>query len=119
MIAENGALLAESRFLNCFDRRAVVRVLEGSCPDFRGLHINLFEPVGCDECTEGYKGRTGIYQVMPMTDDIAAIVLQGGNAMDIADAAQKIGINDLRQSALLKAAQGTTSLAEINRVTKD
>ncbi|WP_313174505.1 type IV-A pilus assembly ATPase PilB [Stenotrophomonas sp.] len=81
--------------------------------------INLFEPVGCDECTEGYKGRTGIYQVMPMTDDIAAIVLQGGNAMDIADAAQKIGINDLRQSALLKAAQGTTSLAEINRVTKD
>jgi len=81
--------------------------------------INLFEPVGCDECTEGYKGRTGIYQVMPMTDDIAAIVLQGGNAMDIADAAQKIGINDLRQSALIKAAQGTTSLAEINRVTKD
>ena len=81
--------------------------------------INLFEPVGCDECTEGYKGRTGIYQVMPMTDDIASIVLQGGNAMDIADAAQKIGINDLRQSALIKAAQGTTSLAEINRVTKD
>ncbi len=81
--------------------------------------VNLFEPVGCDECTEGYKGRTGIYQVMPMTDDIAAIVLQGGNAMDIAEAAQKIGINDLRQSALIKAAQGTTSLAEINRVTKD
>ena len=81
--------------------------------------INLYEPVGCDECTEGYKGRTGIYQVMPMTDDIAAIVLQGGNAMDIADAAQKIGVNDLRQSALLKASQGITSLAEINRVTKD
>ncbi|MGR4894269.1 type IV-A pilus assembly ATPase PilB [Stenotrophomonas sp. LARHCG68] len=81
--------------------------------------IQLFEPVGCDECTEGYKGRTGIYQVMPMTDEIAAIVLQGGNAMDIADAAQKIGVNDLRQSALLKAAQGVTSLAEINRVTKD
>lgn len=81
--------------------------------------VNLYEPVGCDECTEGYKGRTGIYQVMPMTDDIAAIVLQGGNAMDIADAAQKIGVNDLRQSALLKASQGITSLAEINRVTKD
>ncbi len=81
--------------------------------------VQLFEPVGCDECTEGYKGRTGIYQVMPMTDEIAAIVLQGGNAMDIADAAQKIGVNDLRQSALLKASQGITSLAEINRVTKD
>ncbi|MGE8281692.1 MAG: type IV-A pilus assembly ATPase PilB [Stenotrophomonas sp.] len=83
----------------------------------KGIH--LYEAVGCDECTEGYKGRTGIYQVMPMTDEIAAIVLQGGNAMDIADAAQKIGVNDLRQSALLKASQGITSLAEINRVTKD
>ncbi len=81
--------------------------------------IQLHEPVGCEECTEGYKGRTGIYQVMPMTDDIATIVLQGGNALDIAEAAQKIGVNDLRQSALLKAAQGITSLTEINRVTKD
>ena len=81
--------------------------------------IQLFEAVGCDECTEGYKGRTGIYQVMPMNDEIAAIVLQGGNAMDIAEAAQKIGVKDLRQSALLKARNGITSLAEINRVTKD
>jgi type IV pilus assembly protein PilB len=81
--------------------------------------IQLYEAVGCDECTEGYKGRTGIYQVMPMNDEIAAIVLQGGNAMDIAQAAQKIGVKDLRQSALLKARAGITSLAEINRVTKD
>jgi type IV pilus assembly protein PilB len=81
--------------------------------------IQLYESVGCDECTEGYKGRTGIYQVMPMNDEIAAIVLQGGNAMDIAQAAQKIGVKDLRQSALLKARNGITSLAEINRVTKD
>ncbi|WP_420009198.1 type IV-A pilus assembly ATPase PilB [Xanthomonas sacchari] len=81
--------------------------------------VQLYEAVGCDECTEGYKGRTGIYQVMPMNDEIAAIVLQGGNAMDIASAAQKIGVKDLRQSALLKARNGITSLAEINRVTKD
>ncbi|WP_045727013.1 type IV-A pilus assembly ATPase PilB [Xanthomonas sp. GPE 39] len=81
--------------------------------------VQLYEPVGCEECTEGYKGRTGIYQVMPMNDEIAAIVLQGGNAMDIATAAQKIGVKDLRQSALLKARNGITSLAEINRVTKD
>ncbi len=81
--------------------------------------ITLFEAVGCDECTEGYKGRVGIYQVMPMTDEIAAIVLAGGNAMDIADAAQKIGISDLRQSALKKAAAGITTLAEVNRVTTD
>ena len=81
--------------------------------------IQMYEVVGCDECTEGYKGRTGIYQVMPMNDEIAAIVLQGGNAMDIAEAAQKIGVKDLRQSALLKARTGINSLAEINRVTKD
>ncbi|HFF6002255.1 TPA: type IV-A pilus assembly ATPase PilB [Stenotrophomonas maltophilia] len=81
--------------------------------------IELYEAVGCDECTEGYKGRTGVYQVMPMTDEIATIVLAGGNALQIAEAAQQIGVNDLRQSALKKAAAGITSLAEINRVTKD
>ncbi|MGN0862090.1 MAG: type IV-A pilus assembly ATPase PilB [Stenotrophomonas koreensis] len=81
--------------------------------------ITLYEAVGCDECTEGYKGRVGIYQVMPMTDEIAAIVLDGGNAMDIAEAAQKIGVSDLRQSALRKAASGITTLAEVNRVTTD
>lgn len=81
--------------------------------------IELYEAVGCDDCTEGYKGRTGIYQVMPMTDEIATIVLAGGNALQIAEAAQAIGVNDLRQSALVKASKGVTSLAEINRVTKD
>lgn len=81
--------------------------------------ITLFEPVGCPDCTEGYKGRTGIYQVMPMTEEIQSIILEGGNAMQIAEAAQRSGIRDLRQSALMKARNGVTSLAEINRVTKD
>jgi len=81
--------------------------------------MEIYEAVGCDECSHGYKGRTGIYQVMPMTDEIADIVLKGGSAMDIAEVGQRIGIRDLRQSALLKAAQGLTSLVEINRVTKD
>lgn len=81
--------------------------------------ITLYEAVGCEECTEGYKGRTGIYQVMPMSEEISVIVLAGGNAIQIAEAAQRAGVNDLRQSALVKAAAGTTSLAEINRVTKD
>ncbi|MGY0343208.1 type IV-A pilus assembly ATPase PilB [Xylella fastidiosa] len=81
--------------------------------------LELYEPVGCDECTEGYKGRTGIYQVMPITEGISSIILAGGNALQIAEEAQRIGINDLRQSALLKVAQGITGLAEINRVTKD
>lgn len=81
--------------------------------------MNLYEAVGCEECNEGYKGRTGIYQVMPLTEEIQAIILQGGNAMQIAAAAERSGINDLRKSALLKARNGVTSLAEINRVTKD
>jgi type IV pilus assembly protein PilB len=81
--------------------------------------FTLYEAVGCDECNEGYKGRTGIYQVMPLTEEIQAIILQGGNAMQIAEAAERSGINDLRKSALLKARNGVTSLAEINRVTKD
>jgi type IV pilus assembly protein PilB len=81
--------------------------------------ITLYEAVGCDECNEGYKGRTGIYQVMPLTEEIQAIILQGGNAMQIAAAALASGIPDLRKSALKKARNGVTSLAEINRVTKD
>ncbi len=83
----------------------------------RGLH--LYEAVGCSDCNEGYKGRLGIYQVMPLTEQIQKIVLEGGNAIQIAEAAQREGIRDLRQSALLKAKNGATSLAEINRVTKE
>jgi type IV pilus assembly protein PilB len=81
--------------------------------------MKIYEAVGCPDCTEGYKGRTGIYQVMPMTEEIQAIVLEGGNAMKIAEAAQRSGVRDLRQSALLKVKNGVTSLSEINRVTKD
>jgi len=81
--------------------------------------FSVFEAVGCDECTEGYKGRVGIYQVMPMSDEIATIILEGGGAIQIAEAAQRSGIRDLRHSALWKVKQGLTSLAEINRVTKD
>ena len=83
----------------------------------RGLH--LYEAVGCPDCNDGYKGRLGIYQVMPMTEEIQKIVLEGGNAIEIAAAALRDGIRDLRGSALLKAKNGLTSLAEINRVTKE
>ena len=92
---------------------------EGFTQEQLDAGIDLYEAVGCDECTEGYKGRTGIYQVMPMTDEISTIILAGGNALQIAEAAQAIKVNDLRQSALKKAGAGVTSLAEINRVTKD
>ena len=81
--------------------------------------VQLFEAVGCDRCTEGYKGRTGIYQVMPMSEEIQKIVLEGGNALQIAEAAKASGVYDLRQSAIRKCCSGVTSLAEINRVTND
>ena len=81
--------------------------------------LQIYEAVGCSGCNEGYKGRTGIYQVMPMTEEIQKIILEGGSALQIAAEARRIGINDLRASALLKVKQGILSLSEINRVTKD
>jgi type IV pilus assembly protein PilB len=81
--------------------------------------LTIYEAVGCQDCNEGYKGRLGIYQVMPMVEDIQKIVLEGGNALQIAEVARRLGINDLRASALLKVKAGVTSLAEIDRVTKD
>jgi type IV pilus assembly protein PilB len=81
--------------------------------------LKVYKPVGCDQCDKGYKGRVGIYQVMPVSDEMSRIIMQGGNAIDLADQAQKEGINDLRQSGLLKVKQGVTSLEEVNRVTKE
>ncbi len=81
--------------------------------------LELYKAVGCAQCTGGYKGRVGIYQVMPISEDMGRIIMEGGNAINIADQALKEGINDLRRSALLKVMQGVTSLTEANRVTKD
>jgi type IV pilus assembly protein PilB len=79
--------------------------------------LGLFSQVGCDACNEGYKGRLGIYEVVPITDGISRIIMQDGNSIEIADQARKEGFNSLRQSALLKVANGLTSLEEANRVT--
>lgn len=79
--------------------------------------MKLFKPVGCEYCTGGYKGRVGIYEVMPISTLIAEKIMAGENSLEIAKQAQREGINNLRQSGLAKAAAGLTSLAEINRVT--
>ena len=84
-----------------------------------GLKIYAHNPDGCDQCTGGYKGRVGIYQVMPISDEMSRIIMDGGNAIQLADQAQKDGVADLRTSGLRKVKQGLTSLEEINRVTKD
>lgn len=80
--------------------------------------ITIYKPVGCDNCTNGYKGRVGIYEVMPVSPKMADIIMQGGNSLDISKQAQLDGVNNLRQSGLIKAAAGLTSLAEVNRVTQ-
>ncbi|GAA6166285.1 type IV-A pilus assembly ATPase PilB [Sessilibacter corallicola] len=81
--------------------------------------IELYHPVGCANCNNGYKGRVGVYEVVRITDSISRIIMEGGNAIQIADQARKEGFNNLRISALRKAAFGVTSLEEANRVTKD
>ncbi|MEJ2141716.1 MAG: ATPase, T2SS/T4P/T4SS family, partial [Gammaproteobacteria bacterium] len=81
--------------------------------------LKIYGPKGCDQCNEGYKGRVGIYQVMPVTEAIGKIIMEGGNDMDIANQAEKEGVPDLRQSGLKKVKDGLTSLEEVNRVTKE
>ncbi|HRY00582.1 MAG: type IV-A pilus assembly ATPase PilB [Rhodanobacteraceae bacterium] len=92
---------------------------EGFTEEEIAAGITIYEARGCSECNDGYKGRVGLYQVMPMSEPIQKIVLEGGNAMQIAEAAEREGVADLRKSALKKVKDGVTSLTEINRVTKD
>ena len=79
----------------------------------------VYKAVGCDQCNRGYKGRVGIYEVMPISEEIGRIIMESGNAMQIADQARLEGINDLRRSGLNKVRMGMTSLEEINRVTTE
>ncbi len=74
---------------------------------------------GCDHCVGGYKGRVGIYQVMPITETLTRIILEGGNTLQLAEAAKQDGVNDLRESGLNKVREGITSLKELNRVTRE
>jgi type IV pilus assembly protein PilB len=79
-----------------------------------------FGPVGCDVCKNtGYKGRVGIYQVMPISEEMERIIMKNGTAIDLADQAQREGVRDLRQSGLLKVKKGATSLEEIEAVTNE
>lgn len=95
-------------------------VREGFTPeDLDTPNFTIFKAVGCDQCNGGYKGRTGIYQVMPVTDAIARIIMENGNAIEIADQARLEGVADLRRSALKKVMDGAIDLTEANRVTTD
>ncbi|MBM5812349.1 MAG: type IV-A pilus assembly ATPase PilB [Gammaproteobacteria bacterium] len=101
-------LPAEAALREGFAREQVER------PDFR-----VYRAVGCSQCTDGFKGRVGIYEVLPVTEAIGRIILEGGSAPHIRDQARKEGGWDLRAAALKKVLDGVTSLEEVNRVTVD
>lgn len=81
--------------------------------------ITLFEPKECAQCNRGYKGRVGLYEVMPVSAEIGNIIMEGGNAFGIAEQMKKEGWASLRRAGLNKVKMGLTSLEEINRVTKE
>ena len=78
-----------------------------------------YRPVGCSMCNNGYKGRLGIYQVMPVTEEIQRIILRDGSSLDIADQARTEGVRSLRESGLHKVRLGLTSLEEVLAVTNE
>ncbi len=81
--------------------------------------LTIYKATGCDRCTNGYKGRVGIFQVLPITEAMGRQIMAGGSADQLADEAEKEGVPNLRTSGLKKVKAGLTSLEEINRVTKD
>ena len=91
---------------------------EGFSPEQVGT-FKVYGPKGCDNCNGGYKGRVGIYEVVKSTPALQRIIMEDGNSIDIDAQMRKDGFNSLRASGLLKVIQGVTSLAEVNRVTKD
>jgi len=105
---------------NCKEARDIPRealVKEGFSPKDIEHGLTIFGPAGCKSCNDGYKGRLGIFQVMEVSETMGRIIMEGGNAMQIADQAAKEGVLDLRQAGLNKVKDGLTSLEEINRVT--
>jgi type IV pilus assembly protein PilB len=81
--------------------------------------LKIYAPVGCNQCTDGYKGRVGVYQVVKVSEEIGRIIMDGGNAIQIAEQAEAEGAWDLRRAGLQKVKDGITSLEEVNRVTVD
>ena len=97
---------------------ADVLIEEGFTPE-EANSITVRGPGGCPKCNNGYKGRVGIYECVPITKELSAIIMEGGNSIELSKMARKQGFNDLRKAGLVKVAKGLTSLEEVNRVTKD
>jgi type IV pilus assembly protein PilB len=105
---------------NCKEQKDIpdaALLKEGFTEEEVAKGITIFGPVGCNQCTDGYKGRLGIFQVMEVSETIGRIIMDEGNAMMIAEQAAKEGVWDLRRAGLQKVINGLTGLEEINRVT--
>jgi len=105
---------------NCKESKDIPREAlekEGFTPAELDKGLTVFAPNGCKQCNGGYKGRLGIFQVMEVSEPMGRIIMEGGNAIQIADQASKEGVIDLRRAGLNKVKDGVTSLDEINRVT--
>ena len=105
---------------NCKDVKDIPKEAlekEGFSAEEIGDGLTIFGPKGCKQCNDGYKGRVGIFQVMEVSEAMGRIIMEGGNALQIADQAVQEGVIDLRQAGLNKVKGGVTSLEEINRVT--
>jgi type IV pilus assembly protein PilB len=94
-------------------------LLEAGFQEHELPELKIFGPVGCERCNGGYKGRVGIYQVMPISAEMQKLILAGGSGIQIAEQARKEGIQDLRGSGLNKVKQGITSLEEVHRITTE
>ena len=94
-------------------------LIEEGFTEEQAENAQIFGPNGCDNCNNGYKGRVGIYEVVAITPGMQHIIMAEGNSLEISQKAQEEGFNNLRQSGILKALEGITSLEEINRVTRD
>ena len=94
-------------------------LIEEGFTEEQAENAQIFGPKGCDNCNNGYKGRVGIYEVVAITPGMQHIIMAEGNSLEISQKAQEEGFNNLRQSGILKALEGITSLEEINRVTRD
>ncbi|MGC8731209.1 MAG: type IV-A pilus assembly ATPase PilB [Halothiobacillaceae bacterium] len=98
-------------------REALLR--EGFSPADIDNGLTIYKAVGCEQCNNGYKGRTGIYQVMPISEAMQRLIMSGATSIDLADQARKEGIPNLREAGLMKVKAGIISLEELNNVTKD
>lgn len=94
-----------------------VLLREGFSKDEIGT-FQLYKAGNCDHCIQGYKGRVGIFEVMPITTELSELIIRSGNALEMMNQAKKEGIADLRESGLKKVKEGVTSLGELNRVFK-